>query len=51
VVNGTVGRHKTVPKYGFRDGFRINIDLGSYDDVCKCREEIEFCSEFVNLRI
>jgi hypothetical protein len=41
---------KQWPKYGFRDGFRTNIDLESPNEVYKCRDEIRFCSEFVNLR-
>jgi hypothetical protein len=49
VVNGTVGRNKRWPKYSFRDGFRTNIDLGSPNEVRKCRDEIGFCREFVNL--
>jgi hypothetical protein len=38
------------PNYGFRDGFRTNIDLGSLNEVHKYRDEIKFCMEFVNLR-
>jgi hypothetical protein len=41
---------KRWPKYDFRDGFRSNIVLGSPDEVRKCRDEIGFCREFVNLR-
>jgi hypothetical protein len=37
-------------KYSFRDGLRTNIDLGSPNEVSKCRDENEFCREFVNLR-
>jgi hypothetical protein len=33
---------KRWPKYGFRDGFRTNIDLGSPNEVRKCRDEIGF---------
>jgi hypothetical protein len=51
VVNGTMGRHKRWTKYGFRDGFRTNIDLGSPNEVGKCRDAIEFFIELVNLRI
>jgi hypothetical protein len=40
---------KQWPKYGFRDGFRTNIDLGSPNAVGKYRDEIGFCREFVNL--
>jgi hypothetical protein len=50
VVNRMVGRRKTVAGIWFPDGFRTNIDLGSPNKVGKCRNEIEFCSEFVNLR-
>jgi hypothetical protein len=51
VVNRTVDVTKRWSKYGFRGGFETNIDLGSANEVrkCKCRDEIEFCSEFVNL--
>jgi hypothetical protein len=40
---------KRWPKYCFRDLFRININLGSPNEVRKCIDEIEFCREFVNL--
>jgi hypothetical protein len=49
MVNRTVGRRRW-PKYGFCDGFRTNIDLGSPNEVGKCTDEIGFCREFVNLR-
>jgi hypothetical protein len=34
----------------FCDGFRTNIDLESPNEVDKCRDEIVFYREFVNLR-
>jgi hypothetical protein len=35
--------------YDFHDGFSTNIDLGIPNKVDKYRDEIEFCSDFVNL--
>jgi hypothetical protein len=36
-------------KYDFHDGFSTNVDLGSPNKVGKCKDEIGFCREFVNL--
>jgi hypothetical protein len=36
-------------KYGFHDGFSINIDLGSSNKVDKCIDGIVFCRDFVHL--
>jgi hypothetical protein len=36
-------------KYDFHDGFNTNVDLESPNKVGKCRDEIGFCREFVNL--
>jgi hypothetical protein len=36
-------------KYGFHVEFSTNIDLGSLNKVDKCRDEIGFYREFVNL--
>jgi hypothetical protein len=47
---GRLDDTKQWPKYGFRVGFKTNIDLGNPNEVRKCRDEIEFCMEFVNLR-
>ena len=36
-------------KCDFHDGFSTNVDLGSPNKIDKCRDEIGFCREFVNL--
>jgi hypothetical protein len=44
VVNRTGGGDaKRWPEYDFRDEFRINIDLGSPNEVGKCRDGTGFC--------
>jgi hypothetical protein len=50
VVNEAVRPHKTVVAYAFHDEPSNNVDLRS-PKVGKCRDEIEFCREFVNLGI
>jgi hypothetical protein len=35
--------------YAVHDGLSTNVDLESPNDVDKCRDEIGFCREFVNL--
>jgi hypothetical protein len=53
MVNRTVGQHKTVVEICAGDGFvkkyYFHDDLESPNKVGKCRDEIEFCREFVNL--
>ena len=49
VVNRTVDSAKQWQKYDFHDEFSTNVDLGSPNKVDKCRDEIGFCREFVNL--
>lgn len=48
VVNKMVGRRETA-EYGFHDGFNINVDLGSSNEVGTCRNKFWFCREFVKL--
>jgi hypothetical protein len=36
-------------KQAFRDGLDANIDLEGLNKVDKCRDEIKFCRDFINL--
>jgi hypothetical protein len=36
-------------EYAFHNGLRANVDFGSPNKVGKCKAQIGFCREFVNL--
>lgn len=38
-------------EYAFYNGLSTNVDFGSSNKVGKCKAQIGFCREFVNLRI